>query len=68
MNESVSELKSMMMKRRDDILSSSNKQLYDIIDIMMKKISKTHDISDQELHDRWVKKYKMTPDEWIKKQ
>ena len=56
----VSELKTAMLQKR--------KHNYDIIDEMMKKISKSHDISGQELHDKWIKKYKMTPDEWIKKQ
>jgi hypothetical protein len=60
LNNPVSELKTEM-------LNKSN-HTYDSIDSMMKKISKSHDISGQELHDKWVKKYKITPDEWIKKQ
>jgi hypothetical protein len=60
LNNPVSELKTAMLQKSN--------HTYDIIDGMMKKISKSHSISGQELHDKWVKKYKMTPDEWIKKQ
>ena len=59
-NNPVSVLKTEMLNK--------SKHTYNIIDRMMKKISKSHGISGQELHDKWVKKYKMTPDEWIKKQ
>lgn len=59
-NNPVSELKTEMLKKSN--------HTYDTIDKMMKKISKDHGISGQELHDKWVKKYKVTPDEWIKKQ
>ena len=39
---------------------------YDTIDKLMRKISKKHKISADALHDIFVKKYKKTPDSWIK--
>jgi hypothetical protein len=63
----VSLLKDVMIANRSTIIKASDKEAYDIIDKIMTTISKTHDISGQELHDMWVKKYGVTPDEWIKK-
>ena len=59
-SDPVSELKTAMLQKND--------HTYEGIDKIMKKISKSHDISSRELHDKWVEKYKTTPDEWIKKQ
>jgi predicted chitinase len=39
---------------------------YDAIDALMKKIAKQHNITAEELHDLWMKKYNQTPDDWIK--
>ena len=39
---------------------------YKAIDAIMQKIAKDHNITANELHDRWVKKYNKTPDDWIK--
>lgn len=40
---------------------------YDTIDVLMRDIAKKHDITGKELHDMFVKKYNMIPDDWIKK-
>jgi len=39
---------------------------YSAIDHMMTAICKKHKITPKKLHDLFVKKYKKTPDEWIK--
>lgn len=41
---------------------------YDSIDRMMTKIAKKHEITPKQLHDYWKNEYKMTPDDWIKRQ
>lgn len=47
-------------------LPSLAKHDYTTIDKLMKNISKRHHITSKVLHDLFVKKYKTTPDEWIK--
>lgn len=47
-------------------LPSLSKHNYDTIDKLMQKISKKHKITGKILHDLFVKKYKKTPDDWIK--
>lgn len=47
-------------------LPSLAKHDYDTIDKLMHKISKKHKISANALHDIFLKKYKKTPDDWIK--
>jgi hypothetical protein len=49
-----------------DKLPSLAKHDYNTIDKLMKKISKKHEMSANALHDIFVKKYKKTPDDWIK--
>ena len=39
---------------------------YDSIDSLMQKIAKEYNITAKELHNRWMKKYNKTPDDWIK--
>jgi hypothetical protein len=39
---------------------------YDTIDILMKRISKKHEITPKELHNLFKNKYKKIPDNWIK--
>jgi hypothetical protein len=41
---------------------------YENIDTMMQKISKAHNITGQKLHDDFVEKHNLIPDNWIKKQ
>lgn len=48
-------------------LPSLRKTDYDTIDRLMQRISKRYRISGDKLHDIFVKKYKHTPDHWIKK-
>jgi hypothetical protein len=66
-NNPVSMLKAAIVKKKSIITTASDKESYDIIDKIMTDIAKTYDISGEELHDMWVKKYDVTPDEWIKK-
>jgi hypothetical protein len=40
---------------------------YENIDTMMQRICKTHNITGQKLHDDFVKKHNLIPDNWIKK-
>lgn len=47
-------------------LPSLAKHDYDTIDKLMRKISKRHSITGKALHDLFVKKFKKTPDNWIK--
>jgi hypothetical protein len=47
-------------------LPSLAKHNYDYIDKLMRKIAKQHRITGQALHNLFVKKYKMSPDNWIK--
>lgn len=47
-------------------LPSLAKHDYDTIDKLMQKIAKKHKITGKSLHDIFVKKYKSTPDDWIK--
>ena len=48
-------------------LKSTKVTSYDGIDKLMKKVAKDHNITPKELHDKWMDKYNMTPDDWIKK-
>jgi len=47
-------------------LPSLKKHDYNTIDRLMQKIAAKHDITGKALHDLFVKKYKNTPDHWIK--
>lgn len=47
-------------------LPSLAKHDYDTIDKLMSDIAKKHHITGKALHDLFVKKYKKTPDNWIK--
>jgi hypothetical protein len=63
--------KETINRRAVDALAGSmvsiKKTDYDSIDKQMKIISKEFKVSPQKLHDMWVRKYHMTPDNWIKK-
>ena len=65
--EPISKLKTSIIKKKSVITTTSAKEAYNIIDKIMTDIAKTYDISGEELHDMWIKKYDVTPDEWIKK-
>ena len=41
---------------------------YKNIDAMMQKVSKSHNITGQKLHDDFVEVHNLIPDNWIKKQ
>lgn len=47
-------------------LPSLTKHDYNTIDKLMRNIAKRHKISANALHDIFVKKFKKTPDDWIK--
>jgi hypothetical protein len=47
-------------------LPNLRKTDYNTIDQLMQRISKRHKITGDKLHDIFVKKYKDTPDHWIK--
>jgi hypothetical protein len=47
-------------------LPSLEKHDYDTIDKLMRDISAKHHITGKALHDLFVRKYKKTPDSWIK--
>lgn len=48
-------------------LLKANNTSYNAIDSMMIKIAKEHNITTTKLHKDFVRRYKMIPDEWIKK-
>jgi len=47
---------------------NGTKMNYDNIDSMMQKICKKYNLTGQKLHDEFVKKHNLIPDNWIKKQ
>lgn len=61
--ESISESPAIELADR---LPSLKKHDYDTIDRLMKTIAKKHKITDKALHNLFIKKYKSTPDHWIK--
>ena len=64
-HSAVAELKAALLDKKDQIQSADDDDVYMIIDSMMTRIAKSHDISGKELHDLWVGKYKQIPDKWI---
>jgi len=61
----VEELKAALLAKRDQLQSTTDDQVYDIIDKIMTRIARSHSISGQKLHDMWVDRYKQIPDTWI---
>jgi len=61
--ESVNESPEIELAKR---LPSLAKHDYNTIDTLMKKIAKKHKITDKALHDLFKKKFKDTPDRWVK--
>ncbi|MEN6384998.1 MAG: glycoside hydrolase family 19 protein, partial [Phycisphaerales bacterium] len=49
-----------------DSLEKTKATSYNAIDSLMQRIAKENNITAKELHDRWIKKYGVTPDDWIK--
>lgn len=47
-------------------LTKTQATSYNAIDKLMQQIAKDHNMTAKELHDRWMKKYNETPDDWIK--
>jgi hypothetical protein len=66
--QSVPQLKTALLARKEKLQSATDDQVYDIIDTIMTRIAKAHGISGQKLHDMWVEKYGQIPDTWIMKE
>ena len=64
-DQAVEELKTALLAQKSKLQKASDDKVYDLIDTIMKRIAKEHDISGKKLHDVWVKKYKKIPDTWI---
>jgi GNAT superfamily N-acetyltransferase len=61
----VEELRAALLAKQDQLQSATDDQVYDIIDRIMTRIAKSHNISGKKLHDMWVRKYRQIPDTWI---
>jgi hypothetical protein len=64
-NQAVGDLKSALLDRKEEIQSANKDDVYSMIDELMTKIAKDHNISSKELHDAWVSKYDEVPDSWV---
>jgi hypothetical protein len=67
-DQAVAKLKATLITHKSQIQKASGDEVYNIIDKMMTRIAKLHNISGKKLHDMWVKKYKQVPDTWIMKE
>jgi hypothetical protein len=69
--EQIKSTKKIKTKNAVDILEKKLVSLkdtsYESIDKLMRSICAEFDISTQKLHDDFVKKHKMIPDEWVEK-
>ena len=63
----VEELRAALLAKQDQLQSATDDQVYNIIDRIMTRIAKSHNISGKKLHDMWVRKYRQIPDTWIMK-
>jgi hypothetical protein len=61
----VPELKAALEKRKTELKKDSDKSAYDKIDKIMSRIANTYNITGQELHNLWTKKYGEIPDTWV---
>jgi hypothetical protein len=62
-NDFVNETAAIELAKK---LPSLEKHDYNTIDKLMQKIAKKHRITGKILHDLFIKKYRSTPDNWIK--
>jgi len=67
-DQAVAELKAALEAHKKELQAASDDKVYDKIDTMMTRIAKSHSMSGQKLHDKWVKKYGQIPDTWIMKE
>jgi len=67
-DQAVAELKAALEAHKKELQSASDDKVYDKIDTIMTRIAKSHSLSGQKLHDKWVKKYGQIPDTWIMKE
>lgn len=61
----VPELKAALEKRKTELKNASAKTAYDKIDKIMTRIAQTYNITGQQLHDMWTKRYGEIPDTWV---
>jgi hypothetical protein len=61
--ESINEAPAIELAKK---LPSLEKHNYDTIDRLMRSIAKKHKITGDVLHDLFVKRFRSTPDDWIK--
>ena len=64
-HQAVPELKAALLSQLTALQAASDKQVYEIINSIMTRIAKSHNMSGQKLHDMWVDKYQQIPDTWI---
>jgi len=67
-DQAVAELRAALETHKKELQSASDDKVYDKIDAIMTRIAKSHSMSGQKLHDKWVKKYGQIPDTWIMKE
>jgi hypothetical protein len=67
-DQAVAELKAALEAHKKELQSANDDEVYDKIDTLMTRIAKSHSLSGQKLHDKWVKKYGQIPDTWIMKE
>lgn len=67
-DQAVAELKAALNAHKKELRLASDEEVYQDIDTMMTRIAKSHSMSGQKLHDKWVKKYGQIPDTWIMKE
>ena len=61
----LDELKTSLIKNVDIIQNADSKDIYDLVGVLMMRVANKHHISGKELHDMWVDKYSLIPDDWI---
>lgn len=67
-DSAVSQLKTALLSKKQQLKTATDDQVYNIIDKIMTDIAKTNNISGKQLHNQWVKQYKQVPDTWIMKE
>lgn len=67
-SQAVQQLKTALLAKKTQLQSATDDQVYDIIDKIMTRIAKAHNITGKQLHDLWVDKYDQIPDTWIMKE
>lgn len=64
--QAVMHLKDALVAKKKELQSlNDSDEVYKVIDRIMMKICKVHNLTGQQLHDLWVEKFKEVPDTWI---